>query len=163
MSRGENVVVGILFIKRQSLNVRTGVLLPNYAWDWPTSITNAQERLVGIQLEKERRIATVAADLEKAKGDLEVAKAQKLVEMQKAEAVAEGIKIVKDQLKDSPEYLKWHEIRMLAEAAQGPNNAFIIVPYGNFEEMRGPALANAQLHQMLKATKIEITPEPKPE
>ena len=77
-----------------------------------------------------------------------------MVEMKKAEAVAESIKIIRDQLAGSPEYLKWHEIRMLSEAAKGPNNAFIIVPYGQETDT---IVNNAQLKQLLDQKQTPVS------
>ncbi|MFW6122213.1 MAG: SPFH domain-containing protein [Petrotogales bacterium] len=113
----------------------TDVEITNY--DWPDSITKAQEKLVEIQLEEERVKAQVAADLRKAEGNLKVEEANKLVEIKKAEAIAESIEVIKEKLAQAPEYLQWHQVRVMSEAAQGPNNAFILIPYG-----AGPTTAN---------------------
>jgi hypothetical protein len=124
-------------------------------YDWPDTITNAQEALVGIQLREAAADAQVRADLKKAEGDLKVEGARKLVEIKKAEAVAESIDIIKKKLAGSPEYLMWHQIRVMGEAANGPNNAFILYPYatdaGEVQRMMG----NANLTQMLKADKTK--------
>ena len=45
---------------------------------------------------------------------------------------------------------------MLSEAAKGPNNAFILIPYGsndNTENLISEAVKNAMLKQMLEAKK----------
>jgi regulator of protease activity HflC (stomatin/prohibitin superfamily) len=123
----------------------TAVKITNY--DWPDELTTAQIKLVEIQMEEKREEARVRADLEKAKGQLAVEEANKLVEMKKAEALAESIGIIKDKLQGAPEYLDWHRVRALAAAAEGPNNAFIIMPYGTRTE---GMVANAQLRQMLE-------------
>jgi len=107
----------------------TDVEITNY--DWPDSITRAQENLMTIKLEEEKQEAQVRADLKRAEGDLKVAEAKKLVKMKDAEALAESTKILQDSLADAPEYLRYHEIMMLSEAANGPNNAFIVIPYGD--------------------------------
>jgi hypothetical protein len=121
------------------------VEITNY--DWPPSITEAQNRLAEMKLEAAKREAQVAADLKEAEGRLKVEEANKLIEIKKAEAVAESIRVIKEELSNSPEYLRWHEIRMLSDAANGPNNAFILVPYG---QDTGTMAANAQLKQMLE-------------
>jgi hypothetical protein len=121
------------------------VEITNY--DWPPSITEAQNRLAEMKLEAAKREAQVAADLKEAEGRLQVEEANKLIEIKKAEAVAESIRVIKGELSNSPEYLRWHEIRMLSDAANGPNNAFILVPYG---QDTGTMAANAQLKQMLE-------------
>lgn len=120
------------------------VEITNY--DWPDSITNAQERLVEIQLGEEQEKARIRAALIRADGELKIAEKNKLVELKRAEAVTESIDIIKSGLKGSPEYLRWHEIRMLSEAAKGPNNAFIIVPYG---QDVSSTVNSAQLKQLL--------------
>ena len=122
----------------------SAVEITNY--DWPLTITNAQEKLAEIQLGEEQEQAKIRAALAKADGELKIAEKDKLVEMKKAEAVAESIRIIREMLAGAPEYLKWHEIRMLSEAANGPNNSFILVPYG---QDITPMVHNAQLKQML--------------
>lgn len=98
-------------------------------YDWPQSITQAQEELVKIQLKAAAAEAQVKADLKKAEGDLEIEKARRNIEMTKAEAIAESIGIIKDKLANSPEYLMWHQVKVMGEAANGPNNTFILYPY----------------------------------
>lgn len=132
-------------------------------YDWPNSITKAQERLVEIQMAEAEQEAQTRADLKKAEGDLKVKEAEKLVELKKAEAVAEGIRIVREELKDCPEYLQWHTVRAMSEAASGPNNAFIMFPYNmpGVQEQLGSMQNTALLDQVLKAKK-ENPPKPAP-
>ena len=118
-------------------------------YDWPESITKAQEELVKIQLKEAEAQAQVKADLAKAEGDLKVAEADKLVEMKKAEAVAESIDIIKAKLAGAPEYLLWHQIRVMGEAAMGPNNCFILYPYNTDVSQINQILGNANLTQMV--------------
>lgn len=126
-------------------------------YDWPSSITSAQEALVSIQLKEAAAEAQVRADLKKAEGDLKVEEARKLVELKKAEAVAESIDIIKKKLANAPGYLMWHQIRVMGKAASGPNNAFILYPYstdvGEVQKMMG----NANLVQMLRAKRTKVT------
>ena len=124
-------------------------------YDWPKSITQAQEALVAIQLKEAAAEAQVRADLKKAEGDLKVEEARKLVELKKAEAVAESIDIIKRKLAGAPEYLMWHQIRVMGEAAQGPNNAFILYPYSTDTEQVRKMMGNVNLKQMLSAPKIK--------
>ncbi len=98
-------------------------------YDWPRTITEAQERLAAIELKEAEQKAQVRADLEKAKGMLQVEEANRLVEAKKAEGIADGIRIVREELQNCPEYLQWHTVRAMSEAATGPNNAFILFPY----------------------------------
>ena len=121
--------------------------LTNY--DWPGTITTAQEELVKIQLREAAAKAQVMADLAKAEGDLKVEEARKLVEMKKAEAVAESIDIIKAKLASAPEYLMWHQIRVMGEAAMGPNNCFILYPYNTDSAQVKQMLNNTNLVQML--------------
>ena len=126
-------------------------------YDWPDSITKAQEDLVKIQLKEAAEEAQVRADLKRAEGDLKVKEAQKLVQMKEAEAIAESIDIVKTKLAGAPEYLMWHQIKVMGQAAMGPNNCFILYPYNTDTDQVKGILGNANLAQMLK-------PEgPKPE
>lgn len=122
-------------------------------YDWPDSITKSQEELVSIQLKEAAAEAQVRADLKKAEGDLKVEEARKLVELKKAEAVAESIGIIKAKLAGAPEYLMWHQIRVMGEAATGPNNSFILYPYNTDASQIRAMVGNANLSQMLKAPK----------
>ena len=118
-------------------------------YDWPKSITDAQESLVKIQLKEAEAQAQVKADLAKAQGALQVATADKLVELKKAESIAESIDIIKEKLAGAPEYLMWHQIRVMGEAASGPNNCFILYPYNTDTGQVKGMLENANLTQML--------------
>lgn len=122
-------------------------------YDWPDSITKAQERLAAIELKEAEQKAQVRADLEKARGQLQVEEANKLVEAKKAEGIAEGIRIVRDELKDCPEYLQWHTVRAMSEAATGPNNSFILFPYNmpGVEEQVPSMMQTALLDQVLQS------------
>ncbi len=120
-------------------------------YDWPKSITDAQEELVKIQLREDAADANVRADLKKAQGDLLVEEAKKLIELKKAEAIAESIDIIKSKLAGAPEYLMWHQIKVMGEAAMGPNNAFILYPYATDTHQVQSMIGNSNLTQMLKA------------
>lgn len=132
-------------------------------YDWPKSITAAQEELVKIQLREAAEEAQVRADLKKAEGALKVKEADKLVMMKEAEGVAESIKIIRETLSGSPEYLMWHQIKVMGEAARGPNNSFIFFPFATDQGQVRQMVANANLAQMLKvdgkgATKKDPVP-----
>lgn len=123
------------------------VQITNY--DWPDSITKAQEELVKVQLKEATEEAQVRADLKRAEGDLKVKEAQKLVQLKEAEAIAESIDIIKSKLAGSPEYLMWHQIKVMGQAAMGPNNCFILYPYATDTNQVHSMLGNANLVQML--------------
>jgi len=80
-----------------------------------------------------------------------VEEANKLVEVKKAEAIAESIAVIKDSLAGAPEYLQWHTVKAMSEAATGPNNAFILFPYNMPGINMDAAVNNAQLMQLLKS------------
>lgn len=134
----------------------TQIEVTNY--DWPKSITRAQEELVVMQLAERREEARVKASLLKAQGQLKVEEANKLVELKKAEALAESIDIIKAKLADSPEYLQWHTIRVLGDAANGPNNSFFVFPY-NLPGLDQKALLNKAL---TKKVLQDTLPDKKP-
>jgi len=119
-------------------------------YDWPETITKAQEELVKVQLKEATAEAQVRADLKKAEGDLKVAEATKLVELKKAEAIGESIEIISGRLAGCPEYLMWHQIKVMGEAAGGPNNCFILYPYNTDANQVRQMVANANLTQELK-------------
>ena len=127
-------------------------------YDWPKSITKAQEELVVMQLAERREEAAVKASLLRAEGQLKVEKANKLLELTKAEAVAESIDIIKAKLAGSPEYLQWHTIRVLGDAANGPNNSFFVFPY-NLPGLDQKALLDKAL---TKKVLQDTLPEKKP-
>lgn len=133
-------------------------------YDWPDSITKAQEELVKIQLKEAAEEAQVRADLKRAEGDLKVKEAQKLVQMKEAEAIAESINIIKEKLAGSPEYLMWHQVKVMGQAAMGPNNCFILYPYATDASQVQGMLNNANLSQMLKpdGPKPELKKNPPP-
>jgi hypothetical protein len=63
--------------------------------------------------------------------------------------------LVADSLKENPEFLTYHTVKVLSEAAKGPNNAFIIIPYEALVAGSGGAAANnALLRQMLETSTV---------
>lgn len=133
-------------------------------YDWPKTITEAQERLAAIELKEKEQEAQVKADLRKAEGQLQVEEANKLVEAKKAEGIAEGIRIVREELKGCPEYLQWHTVRAMSEAATGPNNSFILFPY-NMPGMdkQVPQMVQTALFDQIResdASKAKNPPKP---
>ena len=138
------------------------VQIVNY--DWPESITKAQEELVKIQLKEAAEEAQVRADLKRAEGDLKVKEAQKLVQLKEAESISESIAIIKKSLADAPEYLMWHQIKVMGQAAMGPNNCFILYPYATDSSQVRGMIGNANLTQMLhpEGPKPEMKKNPPP-
>lgn len=134
-------------------------------YDWPKSITEAQENLVKIQLGEAAEAAKIRAELKRAEGQLQIEEASKLVELKKAEAVAESIAIIKESLANSPEYLMWHQIRVMGQAAMGPNNCFILYPFATDRSQMQAMLGNANLSQILKpdGPHPELKQNPAPE
>src|SRR3989338_5247819 len=118
-------------------------------YDWPPTVTEAQNKLAEIQLQEEAASARVRADLKKAEGQLQIEEANKLVELKKAEAIAESIEIIKEKLARSPEYLMWHQIRVMGQAAMGPNNCFILYPFATNSRQIEEMVSNSNLVQML--------------
>jgi len=129
----------------------TMVKVVNY--DWPKTVTAAQEKLATIKLREEETAAQTRADLKKAEGELKIEEAKKLVTVKKAEAIAESIQVIKTSLKDCPEYLQWHTVKAMSEAATGPNNAFILFPYNMPGMDMKKAIGNVQLKQIQQAKK----------
>lgn len=118
-------------------------------YDWPDSITKAQEELVKIGLREASEEAQVRADLKKAEGALKVKEAEKLVELIEAETIGESIDIIKKKLAGAPEFLMWHQIKVMGEAANGPNNCFILYPYATDAAQVKAMMSNANLVQMM--------------
>lgn len=132
-------------------------------YDWPDAITKAQEELVKVQLSEAKAEAEVRAALKQAEGQLKVEEANKLVEMKKAEAVAESIDIIKTKLAGSPEYLMWHQIRVMGEAAHSNNNAFFFYPYTTEPKQVSQMVSNASLAQMLRPDGPKLEKKPSAE
>lgn len=126
-------------------------------YDWPEEITKQQIELASIELEERKQEARVRAQLKEAEGKLKIEEANLLVEAKKAEGVAMGIRVVKDELKGCPEYLQWHTVRAMSEAATGQNNAFILFPYNmpGMEGFASQAVDTALLRQVLTAPQEE--------
>jgi regulator of protease activity HflC (stomatin/prohibitin superfamily) len=122
---------------------------------------------VKIQLKEASAEAQVKADLKKAEGDLKVKEAEKLVQLKEAEAIGESIDIIKKKLAGSPEYLMWHQIKVMGQAAMSPNNCFILYPYATDSSQVRGMLNNASLVQMLKPEgpnpEMKTSNEPMPE
>ena len=118
-------------------------------YDWPESITKAQEELATVQLSEAAAEAKVRAELKRVEGQLKVEEANKLVELKKAEAISESIDIIKSKLAGSPEYLMWHQIRVMGQAAMGPNNCFILYPFATAPNQIKQMVSNANLTQLL--------------
>jgi len=145
------VTQGIITAAQGTPMAVTMVKIVNY--DWPKTVTAAQEKLATIKLREEETAAQTRADLKKAEGELKIEEARKLVAIKKAEAIAESIQVIKTSLKDCPEYLQWHTVKAMSEAATGPNNAFILFPYNMPGIDMQKAIGNAQLKQVLQAKK----------
>lgn len=45
--------------------------------------------------------------------------------MMEAKTIGDSILLIAESLRDHPEYLEWHRVQNLKEAALGPNNTFI--------------------------------------
>ena len=118
-------------------------------YDWPPELTAAQNKLAESELLEAAAENRVRAELKESEGRVKVEKANALVEKEKSEGVAGGIRIVKEELKDSPEYLVWWQIRAMSAAAQGPNNCFVFAPYATSSAEMKAMMGNAQLVQML--------------
>jgi hypothetical protein len=116
--------------------------------DWPEIITRANIAAKEREIEIKAEQAKVEKEVVKAQGALKVAEEQYKVQVLEAKMIADSNKLIADSLKNNPEFLQWHTVKFLSQAADGPNNSFLIIPYqamGNGRDIMSPAL----LRQML--------------
>ena len=127
--------------------------------DWPKVITAANIQAKQREIEIKAEEAKVKKDIVAAQGALKVAEEQYKVSILEAKMVADSNKLIADSLKDNPEYLQWHNIKVLGKAAEGPNNAFIIIPYaamGSGQDLLTPALLKQMLDERIVKTPAPI-------
>lgn len=118
--------------------------------DWPDIITRANEAAKEREIEIKAEEAKVQKEIVKAQGALKVAEEMYKVQVLEAKMIADANKLIASSLKDNPEFLQWHTVKFLSEAAKGPNNAFLIIPYQAMGKKGGEALLTpALLRQML--------------
>lgn len=99
--------------------------------DFPDVITLAQEARAKRQIEVETMKAETEKQVEKAKGQLKVANIEYQRRLVEASTIADSNKIIGASI--TPEYLAWHEIKVLGKAAMGPNN-WGFIPYSNMSQ-----------------------------
>lgn len=111
--------------------------------DWPDIITQANEAAKEREIEIKAEEAKVQKELVRAQGELKIAEEQYKIQVLEAKMIADANRLIADSLKDNPEFLQWHTVKFLSEAAMGPNNAFLIIPYqamGNGSDTLSPAM-----------------------
>jgi len=125
--------------------------------DWPDVITRAMEARKEREIEIEAEKAKIEKEMVAAQGRHRVAEEEYKIKILEAKMIADYNKIIADSLKKNPEFLTWHTVKVLSEAAKGPNNAFIIIPYEALiaGSTGGNITSNALLRQMLQANPLE--------
>jgi len=116
--------------------------------DWPDAITNAMEKKKEAEIEIEAEERRIQQKVVAAQGEQQVAEISYQIEILEAAMIADANKIIAGSL--TPEFLQWHNIKVLGEAARGQNNAFIIAPYDAMSS--SDFVKNGQLAQMLKVS-----------
>jgi hypothetical protein len=134
--------------------------------DWPDIITRANEAAKEREIEIKAEEAKVQKEVVKAQGALKVAEEMYKVQVLEAKMIADANRLIADSLKDNPEFLQWHTVKFLSEAAKGPNNAFLIIPYqamgdNGGKDMLTPALLRQMLEEKKPAKKKETPKEGK--
>lgn len=94
-------------------------------FDYPEVVTNAVELKRKTQIEIETEKATQEKNLLKKENAFKLAEQDYKIDTLKAKTIADAILIIADALVNHPEYLEWHRVQNLKEAAMGPNNTFI--------------------------------------
>ncbi len=92
---------------------------------YPPVVTAAVEFKRKTEIEIATEKATQAKRLLKKKNEFLLAKENYKIETLKAKTIADSILVIADSLADHPEYLEWHRVQNVKEAALGPNNTFI--------------------------------------
>lgn len=96
--------------------------------DFPDAITKAQEARAERQINIETMKAQTLTEMEKAKGQLKVAQIEYQRRLVEAAMISDSNKIIGASI--TPEFLAWHEIKVLGKAAMGPNN-WGFIPYNS--------------------------------
>jgi len=96
--------------------------------DFPDIITRAQEARAQREVEVTTMKAETDRQMEKARGQLKVAQIEYQRRLVEAAMIADSNKIIGASI--TPEFLAWHELKVLGKAAQGPNN-WGFIPYSN--------------------------------
>jgi regulator of protease activity HflC (stomatin/prohibitin superfamily) len=137
--------------------------------DFPDVITKAQEARAQRQVEIETMNAETEKQLAKARGQLAVAQITYERELVEAAMIADSNKIIGASITSG--FLAWHELKVLSQAAQGPNN-WGFIPYSNSaqrvlgdpEKLEQLTLDDELLQRIRKAKEIQATPsEEQPE
>lgn len=117
--------------------------------DWPDIITKANEAAKQREIEILAEESRVKKELVKAQGEHKIAEERYKIAVLEAKQIADSNKLIADSLKNNPEYLQYHTVKALAAAAEGPNNAFIIVPYEAMTSGKTDILTPALIKQLI--------------
>ena len=96
--------------------------------DFPDVITQAQEIRAQRQVEVQTMKAETERQMEKARGQLKVAQLEYERALIEAARIADSNKIIGASI--TPGFLAYHELKVLGQAAAGPNN-WGFIPYSN--------------------------------
>lgn len=94
-------------------------------FDYPDVITKSVEQKRSREIEIDEEKAAQKKRLLEAENKLRIEEMNYKIETLKAKTVADSIKVIAGSLAGHPEYLEWHRVQNVAEAAKGPNNTFI--------------------------------------
>jgi len=97
--------------------------------DFPEVITKAQETRASRQVEIETERAEQEKRVLKAQHQLKVASIEYEQQLLEAAMIADSNKIIRTSI--TPEYLAWWQMKVMSEAASGPNN-WGFIPYTDF-------------------------------
>lgn len=97
--------------------------------DFPDVVTKAQEERAQRQVEIETEKAEQKKRLLKAQNALKVASLEYEQQLLEASMIADSNKVIGQSI--TPEYLAWWQMKVMSEAAQGPNN-WGFIPYTDF-------------------------------
>lgn len=101
--------------------------------DFPEFVTKAQELKAGRRVEIETERATQLKRIIIAQNELKIADLQYKIALVQAASIADQNRIIGGSV--TPEYLAWWQLKVLGEAAKGPNN-WGFIPYTDFVNPR---------------------------
>lgn len=134
--------------------------------DYPDFITKAQEQKVGRRVEIETERAEQEKRIIVAENKLRIAQIDYEVQLMEAATTADANKVIGSSITDG--YLAWWQLKVMSEAARGPNN-WGLIPYSDFVNQRAginrlssAGIVDAELLKRIETAKEHAAQVPAP-
>ena len=124
------------------------VLLSNL--DFDEQVTKTRKDIKSAELSDQKKAAEARAEVAQAKRDVDIARERGKASVEAAKAKATVNRIISDSLDDK--ILFKMQIDALLQAASGPNNELIVIPYDALKIMT-PAIQRSTINKMIKIQK----------